>query len=166
MIAEIVCGTLQYLRPSSARRHGLGTMSPMAVTACNCPSVQPLSGFGARSPPVKITDLMTPNPETAEPSDTLQTAARRMDELNVGALPVVQDNRLVGVLTDRDIVVRAMAAGQDPRSTTVADVMTAEPRSLPIYATVLDAVRMMEDQQLRRVPVVDPSGAVVGMVSL
>jgi len=109
---------------------------------------------------------MTPNPETAEPSDTLQTAARRMDELNVGALPVVQDNRLVGVLTDRDIVVRAMAAGQDPRSTTVADVMTAEPRSLPIYATVLDAVRMMEDQQLRRVPVVDPSGAVVGMVSL
>jgi CBS domain-containing protein len=89
-----------------------------------------------------------------------------MDALNVGAMPVVQTERLVGMLTDRDIVVRATAAGLNPRSATVAEVMTTEPRSVGVYASVLEAVRMIEDQQLRRVPAVDPAGAVAGMVSL
>ncbi|MBS0644232.1 MAG: CBS domain-containing protein [Proteobacteria bacterium] len=109
---------------------------------------------------------MTPNPETVQPGATLQAAAQRMDALNVGALPVVEDNRVVGVLTDRDIVVRSTAVGQDPRTTKVAEVMTAEPRTVTVNATVLETIRMMEDQQLRRVPVLDPTGAVVGIVSL
>lgn len=115
---------------------------------------------------MQITDVMTANPEAVRPGDTLRAAAQRMDALNVGALPVVQNERLVGMLTDRGIVVRATAAGLNPRSATVAEVMTTEPRSVGVYATVLEAVRLMEDQQLRRVPVVDPAGAVVGMVSL
>ncbi|MFO1028595.1 MAG: CBS domain-containing protein [Acetobacteraceae bacterium] len=115
---------------------------------------------------MRITDVMTPNPETVQPGATLQAAAQRMDALNVGALPVVEDNRVVGVLTDRDIVVRSTAVGQDPRTTKVAEVMTAEPRTVTVNATVLETIRMMEDQQLRRVPVLDPTGAVVGIVSL
>jgi CBS domain-containing protein len=115
---------------------------------------------------VKIEDVMTPNPRTVQPGDTLQRAAQLMDELNVGVLPVAEDSRLVGILTDRDIVVRSTSAGQDPRTTTVSEAMTAEAHNLPIHASVLDAIRMMKAQQLRRVPVVDSRGALVGIVSL
>lgn len=115
---------------------------------------------------MQVRDVMTPNPRTVQPGDTLQTAARAMDELNVGVLPVVEGARLVGLLTDRDIVIRSTSAGQDPRTATVADAMTAEVRSLPEDAQVLDAVRTMEEGQLRRVPVVDAGGTLVGIVSL
>ena len=115
---------------------------------------------------MQVRDVMTPDPRTVQPGDTLQAAARAMDELNVGVLPVVEGGRLVGLLTDRDIVIRSTSAGQDPRTATVADAMTAEVRSLPEDARVLDAVRTMEEGQLRRVPVVDAGGTLVGIVSL
>lgn len=115
---------------------------------------------------MQVRDVMTPNPRTVQPGDTLQTAAQAMDDLNVGVLPVVEGDRLVGMLTDRDIVIRSTSAGQDPRTAKVADAMTAEVRSLPEDAQVLDAVRMMEQGQLRRVPVVDAGGRPVGIVSL
>lgn len=115
---------------------------------------------------MQVRDVMTPNPRTVQPGDTLQAAAQAMDELNVGVLPVVEGSRLVGLLTDRDIVIRSTSAGQDPRTATVADAMTAEVRSLPEDAQVLDAVRTMEEGQLRRVPVVDAGGTLVGIVSL
>lgn len=115
---------------------------------------------------MQVRDVMTPDPRTVQPGDTLQAAARAMDELNVGVLPVVEGGRLVGLLTDRDIVIRSTSAGQDPRTATVADAMTAEVRSLPEDAQVLDAVRTMEEGQLRRVPVVDAGGTLVGIVSL
>ena len=115
---------------------------------------------------MQVRDVMTPDPRTVRPGDTLQAAAQAMDELNVGVLPVVEGARLVGLLTDRDIVVRSTSAGQDPRTATVADAMTAEVRSLPEDARVLDAVRTMEEGQLRRVPVVDAGGTLVGIVSL
>lgn len=115
---------------------------------------------------MQVRDVMTPEPRTVQPGDTLQAAAQAMDELNVGVLPVVEGDRLVGLLTDRDIVIRSTSAGQDPRTATVADAMTAEVRSLPEDAQVLDAVRTMEEGQLRRVPVVDAGGKLVGIVSL
>ena len=115
---------------------------------------------------MQVRDVMTPDPRTVQPGDTLQAAARAMDELNVGVLPVVEGERLVGMLTDRDIVIRSTSAGQDPRTAKVADAMTAEVRSLPEDAQVLDAVRTMEQGQLRRVPVVDADGTLVGIVSL
>jgi CBS domain-containing protein len=115
---------------------------------------------------MQIIEVMTPNPKTVQPSDTLQLAAQLMDALNVGVLPVTEGSRPVGMLTDRDIVVRSTSAGQDPRTATVSDAMTGEVYSLPTYASVLDAIRMMKEQQLRRVPVVDPRGMLVGILSL
>jgi CBS domain-containing protein len=119
-----------------------------------------------RSKHVQIVNVMTPNPRTVQPGDTLQAAAQLMDELNVGVLPVTDGTSLIGMLTDRDIVVRSTSAGQDPRTATVADAMSSDVRTLPPDASVLDAIRMMQDQQLRRVPVVDTSGTLVGILSL
>lgn len=110
--------------------------------------------------------LMTPDPRTVGPNDTLQQAAQAMDDLNVGVLPVCEDGRLLGVLTDRDIVVRSTSAGQDPRTARVSEVMTTEPFSLQPDASVEDALRLMEEHQLRRMMVVDEAGALVGVVSL
>src|SRR5215213_5731070 len=115
---------------------------------------------------MQIVDVMTPNPRTVQPGDTLQSAAQVMDELNVGVLPVTDGGRLVGMLTDRDIVIRSTSAGHDPRTATVADAMTGEVRTLPADASVLDAIRMMKEQQLRRVPVVDTGGTLIGILSL
>jgi CBS domain-containing protein len=70
------------------------------------------------------------------------------------------------MLTDRDIVIRSTAAGQDPRSAKVLDAMTDDPRTLAMDMTVLDALRLMKDQQLRRLPVVDSTGGLIGIVSL
>lgn len=115
---------------------------------------------------VQIRDIMTPNPRTVQPSDTLQAAAQAMDELNVGVLPVCEGERLVGLVTDRDIVIRSVSAGQNPRTATVADAMTTDPRTMNIDNSVMDALRMMEEQQLRRVPVLDGQGKLAGIVSL
>jgi CBS domain-containing protein len=115
---------------------------------------------------MQISDVMTPNPRTVQPDDTLQFAAQLMDELNVGVLPITKEDRLVGMLTDRDIVIRSTSAGQDPRTATVSDAMTGEVRTLRTDASVLDAIRVMKDQQLRRIPVVDTAGKLVGILSL
>jgi CBS domain-containing protein len=115
---------------------------------------------------MKISELMTPNPQTVRPDDTLQAAAQVMDELNVGVLPVCDSGRVVGLLTDRDIVVRATSAGQDPCTTTVATVMTTEPHSLRSNALLQDALQVMQRLQVRRLPVLDAEGLLVGIVSL
>lgn len=115
---------------------------------------------------MQITDVMTPNPRTVQLSDTLQAAAQLMDELNVGVLPVTESGRLIGMLTDRDIVIRSTSVGQDPRTATVAEAMTGEAWTLAVDATVLDAIRMMKEHQLRRIPVVDAGGKLVGILSL
>ena len=115
---------------------------------------------------MQISDVMTPDPRTVRPGDTIQNAAKLMDELNVGVLPVTEGGQLIGIITDRDIVVRSTSAGQDPRNATVADAMTGEAHTVTADAPVLAAIRMMKEQQLRRVPVVDGTGALVGIVSL
>ena len=115
---------------------------------------------------MKVSQVMTPDPRTVGPQDTLQDAARLMDQLNVGVLPVADGPRLIGVLTDRDIVVRSTSAGQDPRQARVEAAMTTEPRTVAEDAPVLDAIRMMKEQQLRRLPVVDGAGHLIGILSL
>ncbi len=115
---------------------------------------------------MQISDIMTPNPRTVQPGDTVQAAAQAMDELNVGVLPVCDGDTLIGLVTDRDIVVRSVSAGQDPRTATVADAMTADPRTLRTNDSPEDAISMMEEHQLRRVPVLDADGKVAGIVSL
>ena len=103
--------------------------------------------------------------QVVRPDESLQRAAQVMDELNVGALPVCDASGLVGMITDRDITVRAMAAGL-PADTRVADVMTDHARWCTGEQSVQEAMQQMADVQIRRMPVVDADHQVVGIVSL
>ena len=114
----------------------------------------------------KIRDLMTPDVEPIQKGDSLQHAAQRMDELNVGALPVCEGRKLVGMITDRDITVRAIAAGLSPQDTQVCDVMTEPPRCCHADESVDDVMRQMGEVQIRRLPVLDADDRLCGIVSL
>lgn len=114
-----------------------------------------------------IRDVMTPDVQTISPQDTVQRAARMMDDLNVGAIPVCDGDRLVGMITDRDIAVRSVAAGQAPDQTRVVDVMSTDVRTCNSDQDVGDVLKTMGDAQIRRVPVLDAqSKQLVGIVSL
>jgi CBS domain-containing protein len=115
---------------------------------------------------MKIKDVMTTSVECVRPETTLQEAAAKMKSLNVGSLPVCEGDRPIGIITDRDIVVRAIAEGRDPRTARVPEVMTADVVSVSETADVKEAARLMKDRQIRRIVVVDPSKRVVGIVSL
>ena len=103
--------------------------------------------------------------QVVRPDESLQRAAQVMDELNVGSLPVCDKTGLVGMITDRDITVRAMAAGL-PSDTQVSDVMTDHARWCTGEQSVQEAMQQMADVQIRRLPVVDSEHRVVGIVSL
>jgi len=115
---------------------------------------------------MNASELMTAQPVTCAASDSVQDAARMMESYNIGALPVVEggDNtRIVGIVTDRDITIGAVAAGRfDAR---VADVMTPNPRTVRQDDDVRTVARIMAEEQVRRVPVVDDRGVVVGMIA-
>lgn len=113
-----------------------------------------------------IQEVMTRDVQTISTQDSVQRAAQLMDELNVGAIPVVDDGKLVGMVTDRDITVRSVAIGQDPASTRVNDVMSTDVRTCTVEQSVEDVLAQMADVQIRRVPVVDGNGQVIGIVSL
>ena len=113
-----------------------------------------------------IQEVMTRDVQTISTQDTVQRAAQLMDELNVGAIPVVDVGKLVGMVTDRDITVRSVAIGQDPTTTRVNDVMSTDVRTCTIEQSVEDVLAQMADVQIRRVPVVDGNGQVIGIVSL
>ena len=113
-----------------------------------------------------VSQIMSTDVQCVEPQHTLQQAAQLMDRLDVGSLPVVQDRRLMGIVTDRDITVRGTAAGLAPGSTRVADVMTKGACCCQPEQSIDEVQQMMGDAQIRRLPVVDTAGAVVGIVSL
>ena len=113
-----------------------------------------------------IREVMTRDVQTISTQDTVQRAAQLMDELNVGAIPVLDDGRLVGMVTDRDITVRSVAVGQDPAATRVGDVMSTDVRTCTVDQRVEDVLAQMADVQIRRVPVIDANGQVIGIVSL
>ena len=113
-----------------------------------------------------IQEVMTRDVQTISTQETVQRAAQLMDELNVGAIPVVDDGKLVGMVTDRDITVRSVAVGQDPTSTRVNDVMSTDVRTCTVEQSVDDVLAQMADVQIRRVPVLDGNGQVIGIVSL
>jgi CBS domain-containing protein len=114
----------------------------------------------------KIADIMTRYVEVVSPHDSVQHAAQRMDKLNVGVIPVCEGNKLVGMLTDRDITVRATADARDPVRTRVHEIMTAQPCWCTPEQTVEQVMAQMGDAQVRRLPVLDARGALVGIVSL
>jgi len=114
---------------------------------------------------MKIRDVMTPDVRTIAPSLTIREAAQAMAETDVGVLPVAENDRLVGMLTDRDIVVRAVAAGLNP-DTAVRDAMSPEIKYCFDDDEVDEVCENMAEQQLRRLPVVDRDKNLVGIVSL
>jgi len=113
-----------------------------------------------------LKEIMTHNVEVVSPGDTLEQAARKMQELNVGPMPVCEGNRVVGMLTDRDITVRATAAGCDPKATLVADAMTQDIIACYDDQDVRDAARLMKEKQVRRLLVLSRANDLVGIVSL
>lgn len=115
---------------------------------------------------MQIRDLMTRRLETIAPSDTLKTAAERMQALGVGALPVREGDTISGIITDRDIAVRAVAANKNPEETRVAEAMT--PRVIDCHEDdrPVDVAERMAIEQVRRLLVRDRSGEVVGIVSV
>jgi CBS domain-containing protein len=114
-----------------------------------------------------IQDIMTRDVQTISPQDTVQRAAQLMDELNVGAIPVLDADKLVGMITDRDITVRSVAVGQNPGSTRVADVMSTDVRTCTSSQSIDEVLAQMGDVQIRRIPVIDEqSQKVIGIVSL
>jgi CBS domain-containing protein len=115
---------------------------------------------------MKLRDVMTKGVEYARPDDTIAQAAERMRELNVGSLPVCEDGGLIGMLTDRDITVRATAGSRDPRETYVSDVMTLEAFYCFEDQDVEEAARLMQEKQVRRLLVLSRDKRLVGIVSL
>ena len=113
-----------------------------------------------------IRSVMTAAPACCEAGATLQEAARMMRENDCGQIPVVDEaNKPIGVITDRDIAVRAVAEGGDAGSATVSDYMSAPVATLGEDASLEDCARLMEDRRIRRVVVVDQQGAVAGIVA-
>ena len=112
----------------------------------------------------RVADVMTPGVETTTSSEALRDAARTMREGDFGAMPVVDDGRLVGMLTDRDIVVRAVAEGLDPTSARVGDVASARPVAVGPDQDLDEAMELMAEYRVRRLPVVDGE-RLVGVVS-
>ena len=113
-----------------------------------------------------IADIMTRSIATVRRDETLQAAARRMQEMDVGSLPVLDGKAVAGIVTDRDIAVRGVAAGMIPQESLVADVMTAELRFCRADDTIEQAMAEMGDLQVRRLPVLDAQNEIVGIVSL
>jgi CBS domain-containing protein len=129
-------------------------------------NVMPSNGLPGAPSRTMVRDVMTRGVETAAPDTTIAEVARRMRDLDVGSLPVCDGNRLLGIVTDRDLSVRATAASKDPNSTKVREVMSPE------IAWVFDdepadaAARVMRERQIRRLPVLDRSDRLIGVVAL
>lgn len=110
-------------------------------------------------------DIMTSNPKTASPGSGLKEVALMMRDGDMGAVPVVEEGKLVGIVTDRDIVVRGVAEGLDT-SSPISAVMTAEVFSVRPDDFVFQAIRLMGDKQIRRVPVVTENGELAGIIAM
>jgi len=113
-----------------------------------------------------IKDVMTRGVEVVRPDETLQQAARKMKSIDVGPLPVCDGERLVGMITDRDIIVRATAEGRDPKTTPVKEAMT--PGVVYVFEDqdIEEAALLMRQRQIRRLVVLDSNKRLVGILSL
>ncbi|HET7793517.1 MAG TPA: CBS domain-containing protein [Rhizobacter sp.] len=114
----------------------------------------------------KIAEVLTRHVVVVRPEESLQRAAELMGKLNVGALPVYDGLALVGIVTDRDITVRATAFNLPPDSTRVGEVMTPQTHFCRVDDDVDDVLKQMGEAQVRRLPVLDRDGEIVGIVTL
>jgi CBS domain-containing protein len=118
---------------------------------------------------MKVRDMMTPNPACCTPDDTAQRAALLMKNLDIGAVPIVdneQDRKPLGIVTDRDLCCSVVARGLDPTSSRLADHMTAEVVCCQLDDDVEDVSALMQERQIRRIPIVDERGACCGIVAM
>jgi CBS domain-containing protein len=113
-----------------------------------------------------VDQIMTTDVQTIGPQASLQSAAQLMDQLNVGSLPVCDGGRLLGMVTDRDITVRGTAAGLSPTTACVSEVMSGTPQWCTREQDVSEVLRLMGDEQVRRLPVLDERRELVGIVAL
>jgi CBS domain-containing protein len=112
-----------------------------------------------------ITDAMTTNPTSIEKSTPIADAARLLASEDVGSLPVLEGERLVGILTDRDITLRVVAEGKDPKSTTAGEVASGDLVTIDPEQELDEALRLMAKHQVRRLPVVEEDGRLVGILA-
>lgn len=113
-----------------------------------------------------VRDVMTANPKTVTSKDSLIDVARIMRDQGTGVVPVVDGKKILGLVTDRDIVVRVIADGKDIKTVRVNDVMTKQVRTVNEDASVSEVLDMMSSAQIRRVPVVNRNNELVGIVSM
>jgi CBS domain-containing protein len=113
----------------------------------------------------RVRDIMTANPATVTEKNTIRDAARIMADQDTGVVPVVDGRKIVGMITDRDIVVRLVAEGRDLNGANVTEAMTKSIRSVKEDSSVDDAMQLMSNAQVRRVPVVNANDELVGILS-
>lgn len=114
---------------------------------------------------MKVKDIMTKNVAYINPMSTIVDAAQLMQKHNVGSIPVCDQNGVIGIVTDRDIVVRNIAHGKNPQSTAVRDVMTSQVTTVTPDMDINDVSEIMSQVQIRRIPVVE-NNMLVGIVAL
>ena len=114
----------------------------------------------------KVRDIMTPDPACVAQGDSIRDVARIMVREDTGVVPVVDGKQIIGMITDRDIVVRLVAEGKDPANARVTEAMTTKVRSVNEGSTVNDVLDLMSKAQVRRVPVVNDRNEIVGIVSI
>lgn len=114
---------------------------------------------------MKVKEIMTKDVASLNSDDSIEKAAQLMKQCNVGSIPVCQEQKVVGIVTDRDIALRSIAAGQDPKQQKVRDIMSANPAVGNPEMDVHDAARIMSERQVRRLPIVD-NNSLVGIVAL
>jgi len=118
---------------------------------------------------MRVKEIMTPDPTCCMPTDSAQAAARIMRDEDTGIVPVIeneQSQKLVGVVTDRDLCMNVVAEGRDPRSVLVGECMTSPAVACPPDAPVAKATKVMKENQVRRIPVVDGELKILGIVSM
>ena len=113
-----------------------------------------------------VRDVMTPNPECVSEKDSIRDVARIMKEQDTGVVPVVDGKRIIGLITDRDIVVRGIAEGRELSSVTVNEIMSKSVRTVKEDTPLTEVLDLMSSAEIRRVPVVNGNNELVGIVSL
>jgi CBS domain-containing protein len=114
----------------------------------------------------RVSEIMSTDVQVVGPEESLQSAAQKMDQMNIGSLPVCDGRRLLGMVTDRDITIRGTAAGLSPASGRVSEVMSANVSWCLQDQDSAEVLRRMGQEQVRRLPVIDADQRLVGIVSL
>jgi len=115
---------------------------------------------------MRVQEIMSTKVETIKPTSSLRATARTLSNLNVGALPVVDDGKLVGIITDRDLSVFAIAIGRDPQSTEVQKVMSKEVYTCNENQDIDEAAQIMKLHNIRRLAVLDEADSISGIISI